>query len=187
MIQLSIVGQAVELNERDFLTVLEGIAGGYITQARAYHHYHAGGFADWKNALPRTLEMVGWETPIETVEAQIGDEQLREAFRSLREHLTALIEIDEQIIEWLAGFVGLSSSQGERDRHRMDRRLHEISADKGPVWAMEQEYQAFAGRSEKEMLAVTEAKQRMDRRLKQLMGRCGRDGDALADGKASMA
>jgi hypothetical protein len=187
MIQLSIAGQAVELSRHDFLSLLDHIAAGYYVLAEAYQHYHINGFADWKNALPRTLEMVGWETPMETVETQIDDEELHEAFHSLREHLQELISIDEQIIDWLAAYAGLSSSQGESNRRRMDRRLHKIVVDEGPIWAMEPEYQVFAGKSEQEMRAVMEVKQRMDRRLEQLMGRSGEDGDALTGGKSSSA
>ena len=184
MIRLSIAGQVVQLNERDFLTLIGGIAGGYRTLASGYHHYHAGGFADWKNALPRTLEMVGWETPMETVETHIDDRELRDAFHSLREHLQELISIDEQIIEWLAGYVGLSSSQGELNRRRMDRRLHKISGRQGPIWAMQPEYQVFADRSKEHFLAFEEAKERMERRLQQLLGDSDRDGDSLPDSKS---
>ncbi len=187
MIQLSIAGQAVELSRHDFLSLLDHIAAGYYVLAEACQHYHINGFADWKNALPRTLEMVGWETPMETVETQIDDEGLREAFHSLREHLQEVISIDEQIIDWLAAYVGLSSSRGECNRRRMDRRLHKIVVEEGPIWAMDPEYQVFVGKSEKHMLAVTEAKQRMDRRLKQLTDHCEGDGDALAGGKPSTA
>jgi hypothetical protein len=185
MIQLSIAGQEVELNQRDFLTLIDNIAGGYYPLATGYHACHLSGFADWKNALPRTLEMVGWETPMETVETQIDDEELREAFHSLRGHLQELISIDEQIIDWLAAYVGLSSSQGERNRRRMDRRLHKIVAAEGPIWATDQEYQVFAGRSQKEMSAVMEAKERMDRRLRQLLGRSGEDDDPFPDSQGS--
>jgi hypothetical protein len=186
MIRLSIAGQAVELNHRDFLTVIAAIAGGYHTQAWAYHHGHPGGFADWKNALPRTLEMVGWETPMETVEGQIDDEELREAFHSMREHLQELINVDEQIIAWLAAYVGLSSSQGERNRRRMDQRLNKILEAQGPVWVTEQEYQTFVGRSDKEMLAVTEAEERLDRRLEQLRRRFDEDSGCLPGTESSL-
>jgi hypothetical protein len=59
MIRLSIAGQEVGLNQRDFLTLIDNIAGGYYPLATGYHACHLNGFADWKNALPRTLEMVG--------------------------------------------------------------------------------------------------------------------------------
>jgi hypothetical protein len=122
---------------------------------------------------------------METVETQIDDEELREAFHSLREHLQELISIDEQIIDWLAAYVGLSSSQGERNRRRMDRRLHKIVAEEGPIWTTDQEYQVLAERSQEHMLAVTEAKQRMDRRLQQLLSHSGEDGDPFPGGKSS--
>jgi hypothetical protein len=185
MIQLSIAGQAVELNERHFLTLIGNIVGGYYPVARAYHADHFNGWADWTNALPRTMELVGWETSIETLEAQIDDRELREAFHSFREHMQELIRIDEQIIRWLAGFLGLSFSEDERDRRRLGRRLDKILEDQGATWAMEPEYRVFAGRSQKHMLAVTEAKQRMDRRLEQLLGRSGEDGDAFPGSKLS--
>jgi hypothetical protein len=185
MIRLSIAGQAVELNERPLLTLIDNIAASYPTQGELYHRNHARGFADWHNVFPRTLEMVGWDTPMETVEARIDDDELRQAFHSFREHLKRLVEIDEQIVEWLAGFVGLSFSEDERDRRRLGRRLDKILEDQGAIWAMQPEYRVFVGRSQKHMLAVTEAKQRMDRRLKQLTGRCDEDGDALTGGKSS--
>jgi hypothetical protein len=185
MIQLSIAGQAVELNERHFLTLIDNIAGGYYPVARAHHADHFNGLADWHDVFPRTLEMVGWDTPIATVEARIDDDELREAFHSLREHVKGLIETDEQIVEWLAGFLGLSFSQDERDRRRLARRLDKILEDQGAIWAMEPEYRVFVGRSQKHMLAVTEAKQRMDRRLDELLGRSGEDGDPFPDSKGS--
>ena len=184
MIRLSIAGQVVELTEPDFLTLLDNIAGGYHTLARGYNFYHVNGFAHWKNDAPPTLEMVGWETPMETVETHIDDKQLRDAFHSLREHLQELISIDEQIIEWLAGYLGLSSSQGELNRRRMDRRLHKISGRQGPIWAMQPEYQVFADRSKEHFLAFEEAKERMERRLEQLLGDSDRDGDSLPDSKS---
>jgi hypothetical protein len=186
MVRLSVAGQEVELNERHFLTLIDNIAGGYYPVARAYHADHFNGLADWGNALPRTMELVRWETSIETVETQIDDGELRAAFHSFREHLQELISVDEQIIEWLAGFVGLSCSEDERGRRALARRLDKILADQGAIWAMQPEYRVFVGRSEKHMLALTQAKQRMDRRLGQLRGRRGEDGDALAGGKASM-
>jgi hypothetical protein len=185
MIQLSIAGQAVELNERHFLTLIDNIAGGYYPVARAHHADHFNGLADWHDVFPRTLEMVGWDTPMATVEARIDDDELREAFHSLREHLKGLIETDEQIVEWLAGFVGVSFSEDERDRRRLGRRLDKILEDQGAIWATQPEYRVFVGRSQKHMLAVTEAKQQMDRRLEQLMGRCGEDGDAFPRSKPS--
>ena len=184
MIRLSIAGQVVELNERDFLTLLDNIAGGYHTLATGYYFYHLNGFAHWKNALPRTLEMVGWETPMETVETHIDDKQLRDAFHSLREHLQELISIDEQIIEWLAGYVGLSSSQGELNRRRMDRRLYKISGRQGPIWAMQPEYQVFVGRSKEQFLAFEEAKERMDSRLHQLRADSDEDHDSFPGSKS---
>jgi hypothetical protein len=185
MIRLSIAGQGVELNGRDFLTLIDNIARGYYPLATGYHGCHLNGLADWKNALPRTLEMVGWETPMETVEAYIADEELRKAFHSLREHLQELINIDEQIIEWLAAYVGLSSSEAERDRQRMDRRLHKIVVDEGPIWALEPEYQVFVGKSEKHVLAFLEAKQRLDRRVQQLLKKVDEDGVSLRGDKSS--
>jgi hypothetical protein len=139
MIRLSIAGQEVEVNQRDFLALIDNIAGGYYPLATWYHAYHLNGLADWKNALPRTLKMAGWETPMETVETQIDDEELREAFHSLREHLQEVISIDEQIVEWLAGFVGLSFSEDERDRRRLARRLDKVVEDQGAIWAMQPE------------------------------------------------
>ncbi len=185
MIRLSIAGQGVELNGHQFLTLIDNIAGGYYPVATGYHGCHLNGFADWKNALPRTLEMVGWETPMETVESLIDDEELREAFHSVREHLQELINIDEQIIAWLAGYVGLSSSQGERNRRRMDRRLHKIVVAQGPIWATKAEYQVFVGNSAKHVLAVMDAKERLDRRLEQLLRRFDEDGDSLPGSKSS--
>ncbi len=184
MIRLSIAGQEVELNDRDFLTAIAAIAGGYHTQAWAYHHGHPGGFADRKNALPRTLEMVGWETPMETVESLIDDEEVREAFHSVREHLQELINIDEQVIAWLAAYVGLPSSQGEGNRRRMDQRLNKILEAQGPIWIMEQEYQTFLARSDKEMLGVREAEERLDRRLEQLRRRFDEDRGSFPGNKA---
>jgi hypothetical protein len=186
MIRLSIAGQTVELNEHHFLTLIDNVARGYYPVARAYHSDHFNGWADWKNALPKTLEMVGWETSIETIETQIGDEELREVFHAFREHLQELIRVDEEIIEWLAGFVGLSLSEDERDRRRLGRRLDKILADQGAIWATDQEYQVFAERSQEHMLAVTEAKQRMDRRLQQLLGHSDEDGDSFPDSKLSL-
>jgi hypothetical protein len=185
MILLSIAGQGVELNERDFLNVIDNIAGGYHTLATCYHFYHRNGFADWKNAFPETLEMVGWETPMETVETYIEDEELREAFHSLRAHLQELVSIDGEIIGWLAGHVGLSSSQGELDRRRMDRRLHKLACPEGPIWALEPEYQVFANKSEKHWLAFLEAKERLDRRLQQLLKQVDEDGGSSPGDKPS--
>jgi len=92
-----------------------------------------------------------------------------------------LISIDEQIIEWLAGYVGVSSSQGELNRRRMDRRLYKISGRQGPIWAVQPEYQVFVGRSREQFLAFEEAKERMDRRLQQLLGGSDGGGDSLPD------
>jgi hypothetical protein len=184
MIRLSIAGQVVELNKRHFLTLIGNIAGGYYPIAEAYAGNHLNGLADWRDALPRTMELVGWETSVETVETQIDDVELRGAFRSFREHLQELIRLDEQIVEWLAGFVGLSFSEDVRDRRRLRRKLNRILAAQGPIWAIEEEYQAFVGRSQQEMLAVREAKQWMDRRLRQLLAHYDQDADSLPGGRS---
>jgi hypothetical protein len=185
MIRLPIAGQVVQLNQHPFLALIGRIAGGYYPIAKAYAGNHLNGLADWSNALPRTMELVGWETSIETVETQIDDEELRGAFHSFREHLQELIRLDEQIVEWLAGFVGLSLSEDVRDRRRLRRKLNKILAAQGPIWAMEREYQAFVGRSQQEMLAVTKAKQRIDRRLEQLLAHYDQDGDSVPGRRSS--
>jgi len=189
MIRLSIKGQAVEVSEYDFVTC---VAGSYYTLTEAYHRYHVSGFADWNNAFPKTLDVAGWETPIETLETQIDDEELREAFHSLREQVQELIRVDEQIIKWLAGFVGLSSLQDERDRYRLDRRLHKIVAEgpngrpQGPIWAMQPEYRVLVGKSERVMLAVSETKQRIEQRLQQLLRHSDEGGDSFSRSKSSL-
>ena len=184
MIRLSIAGQAVELNEHHFLTLVGNIVGGYYPVARAYYGDHFNGWADWNNALPGTMEMVGWETSIETLESQIDDEELREAFHTFREHLQGLIRVDEEIIEWLAGFVDRSLSEDRRDRRTLGRRLDKILADQGAIWATQAEYQVFVGRSEEHFLDLEEAKKRMERRLQQLLGDFDGDGDSLPDSKS---
>ncbi len=188
MIRSSIGGQAVEVSEHDFVTC---VAGSYYTLAEAYHRYHVSGFADWNNAFPKILDVAGWETPIEILETQIDDEELREAFRSLRERVQELIRVDEQIVKWLAEFVGLSSLQDERDRRRLARRLHEIVVEgsngpQGPIWAMQPEYRVLVGKSEKAMLAVSEAKQRIDWRLQQLLRHSNESGDSFPRSKSSL-
>ena len=184
MIRLSIAGQVVELDEHHFLTLIGNIVGGYYPVARAYYGDHFNGWADRKNALPRTMEMVGWETSIEALESQIHDEELSEAFHSFREHLQGLIRVDEEITEWLAGFVGVSWSEDERDRRSLGRRLDRILADQGAIWATQPEYRVFVGRSEEHFLALEEAKKRMERRLQQLLGDSDGDGDSLPDSKS---
>lgn len=174
MPRLFIQGQMIEVDERHFLSLINHLAKGYCALAEAYHHSHVGGFADWKGTF-QILDVEHSEV-ISALEAQIDDEELREAFNFLIEQLHELKKVDEQIVKWLAAFVGISSSEDEQDRACLEQRLHQIIAEgadgyQGPVWIMHPEYQALVKRSKEVMAAVSEAQRRIEQRIQQLLER----------------
>ncbi len=174
MRRLSIGGQMIEVDERYFLSLINHLAKGYHVLAKAYHNCHVSGFADWKGIFQ--MPDVGQSEVISALEAQIDDEELREAFNCLREQLQELKEVDKQIVKWLAGLVGISSLEDEQDRACLEQRLHQIIAGgpdgyQGPVWIMHPEYQALVKRSREVMAAVSEAQRRIEQRIQQLLER----------------
>ena len=121
MRRLSIGGHTFELSEHDYLSSISNLANGYYTLGEAYHNYHISGFADWKGIF-----QVSDEAQNETVKAIIGaiaDDELSETLNALREHLSQLKDVDGQIANWLAEFVGLSSLRGNKDKARLGQRL----------------------------------------------------------------
>ncbi|MBC7228078.1 MAG: hypothetical protein H5T61_12760 [Thermoflexales bacterium] len=173
MRRLSIGRQVVEVGERYFLSLISHLAKGYYALAEAYHNCHVSGFADWKGTFQ--MPDIGQSEVINALEAQIDDDELHEAFNSLREQLRELKEVDRQIVKWLAELVGLPSLWDEQDRACLEQRLHKIVAEgpdgrpQGPVWVMHPEYQALVERSREVMAAVSETQRRIEQRLQQLL------------------
>lgn len=166
-----------ELGESEFLTLLDRIAQANYMLAHTLSRLHAFGFADWSGSFQGVLEM-GAPAIAEALGSQIKDPELREAFYLLSEHTRSVVEIDQQIVAWLAKLVGLRAVHDKRGRIKLDRRLWKIAAKgteepRGPVWVTRPDYQALAEKSRLAMAAVAQAKGRFDRRLRQLLKGAG--------------
>jgi hypothetical protein len=161
------------MNDPDFFTTISRLVEGYQFSAKSYHNLHISGFADWKG----TLEMpdVGQNEYIKSISERIEDNILANAFDSIQEDLEGLKKLDGQIIEWLARYVGASSTKEKEDKGRLDRRLNSIinhgpgGRPQGPIWALNPEYQAFIGQSKKLLDLIIEDHLQVNQRIQQLL------------------
>jgi hypothetical protein len=173
MYQLSIAGKVIEVPEDSYLNSIRHLAKGYIVLAEAYHNYHVSGFADWKGTFQ--LPEVGQSDVVKAIADQIRDNELSMSFNSMREHLQELIELDREIVDWLARYVDLSTVHNKKGKAQLERRLKKIIVNgsggnpKGPIWAILPEYQAFIGRSKNILITMKESEQQIDRRVEELL------------------
>jgi len=172
MRRLSIGGKVVEVRDDYSLNSIDSLISGYYLLAEAYHNYHISGFSDWKNAFQ--IPDVGQDELIRTITDNIDDDELLKAFNSMKERLQELKNVDGQITEWLAGFVGLPSLQEKKDKAKLGKRLKNIIArgpdehPQGPVWAIRPGYQELVERSGKILADMSEIQQQAQLRLQQL-------------------
>ena len=108
MKRLFLRDQSADVNEQEFWLIIDHLVDSYYSSAVLCHQLHSSGSAYWWGSLlqwpdPRVQE---WT---ETIESQIGDVELKEAFQSLKDAVRRLNEIDSQIAEWLAGLVKFPS------------------------------------------------------------------------------
>ena len=118
------------MSEDSILALISHLAEGWNHLTQSIHHYHVSGFADWRGTLfPGDS---GGEAEVDTLEAQIDDTELREAFRSVRKQVQEMIRVDERIVRWLAEYTGPASLDDKRARSLLERRLHAVTAE-GPA------------------------------------------------------
>jgi len=176
MYRISISGKVVELTRHDILDIVAHQAEGYYFLAKVYIRCHVAGCPLGLADMPQGMHEIGNES-LRQIEAQIEDDELREAYIDLRKALEELEEVDKQAIDWLATFVGLSTPQGNRDKRRLRKRLNRLTVTpegqlQGPVWAAHPEYQAIVRKSVAMLVHVEQSKQRVDQRLQQLLAKC---------------
>jgi len=163
----------VEISEHDFLGWVDRVAEGYRVLSEDSHRYHVSGFADCRGTHFRTPYMQEQELGRQ-LEPQIEDGELRNAFHVLGECAQQAVEVDGQIVEWLAGFVGMPSPRNRRGGERLEQRLDEIASGGdegpvGPVWIPERGYQVLVKRSAEVAHAAAEAYLPVHRRIQQLL------------------
>lgn len=179
MRRISIDGQLAMTDEHDLLKMIEHLADGYSRWGESIHSYHVSGFADVRGSFVKPPDARVQEG-VQALENRIKDSELRAALHLLREQLQELIEVDGQIVEWLARFAGLASPRNRRDRTRLVQRLQRIvdgepGGPQGPVWAMQAEYQLLVEKSEQLLAALGRVKQQMDQRLQLLLAGSGEE------------
>jgi hypothetical protein len=159
----------MEISKSNALQLVRHWAEGYYAFAQACHNYHVSGFADVEGNLFSTPNAEG-QRLTEEFETYISDEELHKAFRLLRKYVQEIIEVDREIVNWLASCVGLPAPQDKRDRRRLRHRLREIveGSDQGPVgpiWATSPEYQALVSKSAQILQAASVVWQGIDQRI----------------------
>jgi hypothetical protein len=104
------------------------------------------------------------------------DFELGKRVDSFRQHVQERFEIEEGIVHWLAEFYGFKSIREERNRRRLLRKFSQQSQEtidpkQRPAgnWTREPKYQALAREAFRATVAATRARQRVDRRLCQLL------------------
>lgn len=173
MRRLSIGGKEFEISERYYLSSISHLAKGYYVLAEAYNNYHEAGFADWKGVFQ--MPDVGQNEVEKAFLNQIDDEELFNAFNSLKDQLQEIKEVDRHIMKWLVGFVGMSPVQDKKSRAYLERRLKKIIINtpdghpQGPVWVIHPEYQAFVERSKNILAVMSKTQRRIDQRIEQLL------------------
>jgi len=171
MRRLTIGEKVFEMSEHDYYSSINNLVQGLYRLSEAYHNYHVSGFADWKGIFK--MPEVGQTEVEKAIVDQIDDDELSSAYNSLREQLQEMIDLDIYIVKCLAKYVGLSSIQEKKDKAKLERRLKKIIVHgpdghpQGPVWAMNQEYQALLERSKEIMAVMKTTREQIDRKIQQ--------------------
>jgi hypothetical protein len=163
----------MQASEKDYLDLAYRLAGSCYTLASAYHRNHASGFADWNGILPRTPYSDGKQA-LGLLETWIDDQVLWKALRQLESLVQEMVDLDRQIVLWLAEYAGLLQQEDESIRKHLDGRLHEIAAEgpSGPVWVLEPGYSVLAEKSKEVMSVVNDVYRRIEQRIERLLKTC---------------
>ncbi len=140
-----------EINEKTFLEWIAKVLEGYHGIVDKYHSSHNSGFGDlFQNFMPRRN---GYPDNFDEMEAQISDQYLANLYSKARKQLDSMISLDTEIINWLAGYVKITSLVSKKDWQKLRRRINRIIVGgangtvQGSVWVLTEDYQALLERS----------------------------------------
>jgi len=107
MRHLHIEGKEIVVDERNYLSMLLTLAQATFNLAALYHNLHQSGLPDWKGTL-QVLEVRQGDLNHALID-QIDDKELHDAFCILTNLLGKIKEENENLLQWLVEYVGLSS------------------------------------------------------------------------------
>jgi ribosomal protein S14 len=166
--------KSYELSEHDFYYIINRIAEGYSMLANLYNDYHRTGFADVDDSFNQPD--IGQKELENVYIAQVDDDKLSKYILSLIEEIQKMRDLDKEIIEWLAGYMGLPPLQNKKDKTRLKRHMrtivsggHSGSGPCGPVWGMQPEYQLLIEKSNNIIAEINIIYENIDKRIQQLL------------------
>jgi tetratricopeptide (TPR) repeat protein len=167
MQQVYFDGKTREMEEKDFLMLIESLVGGAYVIAKTLHYQQVGGFPDvlggWESWCQRQLEQQ------QTLIPQIKDDGLRELCHILDLHTRRIVELGDQFIEAIARFFDSKAPQTRRDRQRLVQKMDKCVSSQGPVWADRPEYKQIVHQSELAFGQAERTKHQIDGMLAKLL------------------
>lgn len=160
-------GTITNLTDYEFLMTLGRLAEGYKGLARGYVGNQSSGLADFKGTYYLPL-MALVERQVSTIEGQIKDKELDDAFRALVSCLRKLSEIDELIVQEQAMLNGVSPTLESQDRIKLERRLKK-NRKEFLSRPMTPKLQFLANESMNNWSSAQDAYRRVDDRVRQLL------------------
>jgi tetratricopeptide (TPR) repeat protein len=158
--------QTLEMSERDFLILLRNVADGVYVHIKLSYSRQINGFpsvSGLNSLIQKKLDQQ------QTLIAQIEDEELRELFLKLDLQVRKFGELDHQIIAIIAKFLNQPAPQTQRESRKFLRNINKASSKRGPIWAIQPEYQQLTEQSKQAFAETDEVKAQIDDRLTHLI------------------
>ncbi|MBI1877895.1 MAG: hypothetical protein HYR94_06655 [Chloroflexi bacterium] len=165
MNQVDLDSYMIELSKKEFLHLLDGIAGSTHAFASSFA-FGIGGFPDVTSHLKNSWTDNGVKY-IQAVLSQIDDEELRNLFYSFGEQIQKLYDLDNQLVATVADFFNLPTPKTRADCYKIARSMNKSM--RGPFWANELEYQRLTKPMREAVETANDIKQEIDNRLQALL------------------
>lgn len=165
MSQVNLNSETIEISKKDFLHLLDGIAGSTHAFASSLAS-GVGGFPDVRGYLKNSWTNKGAED-IQTVLSQIDDEELRNLFYSFGEQIQRICDLDNQLVVTIADFFNLPAPKTQADCYKITRSMNK--SIRGPIWANEPEYQRLAQPLREAVETANDFKREIDSKLQALL------------------
>jgi hypothetical protein len=166
MPQIELGGKMVEVSEKDFIWIIQESLKGTETLM----HNLCGLLYMWPDVIEKWLPSIQKDYDLVTSLAkQIEDLELQKDMFALEEQIQKIDKLNKQLIVLVSQFLECSPSDTQKKRHKLLRKMNQISEESGPIWAAQPEYRKLYSsvqvvcQNSRELLQ--EINQRLDQKL----------------------